>query len=111
MDMHVSLVAFIVAISAAAVGLLAELHLVSSLKNFYPSAYIGAGEPTCSNLLSRYSYNWLWRRYIMFRRFSGDPAGPRGLRPAFELAFFCVWLRLVGFAVFFGTLFGQFRHF
>ena len=109
--MDVNLVSFIVAISAAAVGLLAELHLASNLKNFHPSAYISAGEPTCFNLLSRYSYNWPWRRYVMFRTFSGDPARPRGLRPAFELAFFCVWLRLVGFIVFFGTLLDGFRNF
>jgi hypothetical protein len=106
----ISVVAFVVAISAAAIGFFVELHLVSSLKDFYPAAYVAAGEPTYSNLLSRYSYNWPWRRYVMFRKFSGDPVSPSGLRLAFELAFCCVWVRLAGFAIFFGTLLEQFRH-
>lgn len=54
-EVNVSLVAFIVAIGTAVVGLPVELHVVSSLKDFRPSAYVSSGEPTCSNLLSRYS--------------------------------------------------------
>ncbi|GAB2524436.1 hypothetical protein GCM10027188_29280 [Lysobacter humi (ex Lee et al. 2017)] len=104
--MVVSLTAFGVAAATALVGLLIELHLVSSLKDFYPAAYCSAGEPTYSNLLSQYSYNWSWRRYVLFRQFSRDPLRPPALRGPFELAFWCLWLRFAALAVFIWSIFG-----
>jgi len=98
--MDVGIAAFVVALGAYVVGSIAELHVVSTLRDFHPTAYADAGSPTYTNLLHRNSYNWPWRRYVLLRKFHGAAAVPSKLRLAFEVAFVCTWLRFAGLAIF-----------
>ena len=102
--MDVGIAAFVVAFGAYVIGAIAELHVVSTLRDFHPAAYADAGSPTYANLLNRNSYNWPWRRYVLLPRFRSAAPVPSTLRFAFEVSFVCTWLRFVALAVFLVSL-------
>ena len=69
-----------------------DLHLVTSLKDFYPDVYARAGSPPVASFLASSMPRIGWLRYVMLRRFAADASATRELRSAFEASFVCAWL-------------------
>jgi len=91
---------FVIAAISSAISFFANLTLIQSLKDFYPSAYSSAGSPRMAALIGP-DVNFKWLHHLLTGKFRTDPLTPPQLKEAYMFAFWSGWFNVVSVTTFF----------